>query len=64
MTVPDNELDHANQTNPCQGICVSDGKYCLGCFRTIDERRGWYRYTNDQRNKILAELKKREQELM
>ena len=62
MTETDNDPVQANQTNPCQGICVMDDGYCIGCFRTKDERRNWYNYTNQQRELILKELEQRAQE--
>jgi len=53
--------DHANLTNPCVGICVSneDGT-CIGCFRTADERSNWYIESTEWRETVLADLPKRE----
>lgn len=60
MTDMDN--DHANQTNPCQGICAVDEEgYCVGCFRTSDERSNWYLESAEWREKVLEEVKKREE---
>ena len=33
-----NDIEHANNTNPCQGVCVVDGDFCIACFRTSKER--------------------------
>lgn len=54
-------IDHANNTNPCVGICVSneDGT-CIGCFRTSEERMNWYQETDDWREQVLKELSERE----
>jgi predicted Fe-S protein YdhL (DUF1289 family) len=62
MTETVNDPVHASQTNPCQGICVSEDNYCIGCFRTKEERRNWYSYTNQQREQILNEIEQRAQE--
>lgn len=56
---------HANDTNPCLGICATDtDDYCIGCFRTWDERERWYNETDSWRELVLAELKKREEDLL
>ena len=52
--------EHANNTNPCQGICVEDGGYCIGCLRSIEERSNWYDFTNEEREQILVKLAERE----
>lgn len=52
---------HANTTNPCIGICSNDDKgYCIGCFRSDEERMSWYSETTEWRENVLLELKKRE----
>lgn len=56
--------DHANLTNPCVGICVSDDSgMCIGCYRTQDERNNWYSESTAWREKVLAELPKREEDV-
>lgn len=56
--------DHANLTNPCVGICVSDETgMCIGCFRSDDERANWYLESDKWREKVLAELPKREEDV-
>lgn len=56
--------DHANLTNPCVGICVSneDGT-CIGCYRTQDERSNWYIESTEWRETVLADLPKREEDV-
>lgn len=56
------ELDkHASDTNPCLGICQLDvNGYCIGCYRTDDERKKWYIETVEWRNQTLKELAVRE----
>ena len=60
----ENDPNHANVTNPCIGICVSneDGT-CIGCFRTDEERMNWYTETNAWRDKVLKELPTREDDV-
>jgi hypothetical protein len=54
--------DHANLTNPCIGICVSDEVgTCIGCYRTQDERAKWYHESTEWRIQVLSELPDREE---
>lgn len=56
--------DHANLTNPCVGICVSDEDgNCIGCFRTADERSNWYIESTEWRETVLNELVIREEKM-
>lgn len=56
--------DHANLTNPCVGICVSDDSgMCIGCYRTQDERNNWYSESTAWRETVLADLPKREEDV-
>jgi uncharacterized protein len=43
---------------PCVQVCTVDGQsgLCLGCFRTLGEIGGWSRYSDEERNAIMAEL--------
>lgn len=57
-------IEHANSTNPCQGICVTDDdtNFCIGCLRTQEERDNWYQETNEWREGVLVLLKQREED--
>jgi len=56
--------DHANLTNPCVGICVSDEHgNCIGCYRTQDERNNWYIESTEWRVTVLTELPGREADM-
>ena len=56
--------EHANNTNPCQGICVTDGNgTCIGCQRTDEERNKWYIESVEWRENILAQLSAREEKM-
>lgn len=64
MTDKVNDMEHANSTNPCQGICVQDeNDLCIGCLRTSEEKDKWYSETNEWRDKVLVDLKIREDKL-
>jgi len=63
MTDMDNNIEHANDTNPCQGVCVIDNEFCIACMRTSQERAKWYEFTDAEREAILKEIKTREEGL-
>ena len=54
-----NSMEHANATNPCEGYCQTDEKYCGACFRTEEERSKWYAESNEWRELVLVEIKTR-----
>lgn len=43
---------------PCVKVCVVDGEsgLCLGCYRKLSEVAAWNRFTDAEREAILAEL--------
>ncbi|WP_293902079.1 DUF1289 domain-containing protein [Phenylobacterium sp.] len=43
---------------PCIKVCVVDGEsgLCLGCFRKLGEVAAWSRFTDAERDAILAAL--------
>lgn len=46
--------------SPCISVCKLDKSgVCVGCYRTIDEIRDWYRLDNDGRRLILEQIKNR-----
>ena len=55
-----NDRDHAEYTDPCENLCITDGKYCISCYRTKDEQYRWYDFSNWHRERILVELKERQ----
>ena len=44
--------------SPCIKVCVVDGAsgLCLGCFRTLPEIARWERYSDDERDALIAAL--------
>ncbi len=47
--------------SPCIQVCKIDdaARLCTGCYRTLDEIAGWSSYSDQQRDRILADLPKR-----
>jgi predicted Fe-S protein YdhL (DUF1289 family) len=43
---------------PCVKVCVVDGEsgLCLGCYRELSEVAGWARFSEAEREAIMAEL--------
>ena len=48
--------------SPCVKVCQMDPRHglCLGCRRTLDEIARWGAMSDQERERILAELPKRE----
>jgi hypothetical protein len=46
---------------PCIKVCAIDGEsgLCLGCFRTLPEVAGWSRFSDAERDLVMAELPSR-----
>lgn len=46
---------------PCIKVCVVDGEsgLCLGCFRKLSEVAGWAKLTDEDRERIMADLPSR-----
>jgi predicted Fe-S protein YdhL (DUF1289 family) len=44
--------------SPCNKVCVMDaeGRYCLGCARTLDEIARWGAMSDAERAAVLAAL--------
>ena len=47
--------------SPCTSICRmdTDGVYCVGCFRTLEEIAGWSSFDDTRRRLIWEELRRR-----
>jgi len=44
---------------PCIKVCTIKQNICTGCKRTLKEIAQWSQFTDQQRTKIIAELKQR-----
>jgi predicted Fe-S protein YdhL (DUF1289 family) len=51
-------MSEARVPSPCNKTCTMDaeGRYCIGCHRTLDEIAGWGAMTDEERRAVLAEL--------
>lgn len=52
--------------SPCTKICQIDPetRLCLGCLRSLEEIGGWSSMSDDQRQKIMAALPDRRQQMV
>ena len=50
--------------SPCIRVCVMDGdkRYCLGCWRTLDEITRWGTMSEEEHAQVMASLAKRKQQ--
>ena len=48
-------------STPCINICRMDkqNRFCIGCFRTLDELKRWSGMTEEERLAIMAQLDER-----
>ena len=48
-------------STPCINICRMDeqNRFCIGCFRTLEELKRWSSMSEDQRLEIMAQLEAR-----
>lgn len=54
------QLEFFTIPSPCINVCQSDARgYCLGCFRSRDERFNWLNYSDNQKQLILRLCKQR-----
>ena len=49
--------------SPCIGVCSMDEStgFCHGCYRTIDEIKGWWEMGADGQKKLLVTIEERQQ---
>lgn len=47
--------------SPCIGVCAMNEAtgLCQGCYRTIDEIRGWWDMAPEQKREVLSTLEQR-----
>ena len=50
--------------SPCISVCAMDEDtgFCIGCYRTLEEIRGWWDFENVEKQVILEAVKQREQD--
>ena len=44
--------------SPCNNQCRNDveNEYCISCFRTIKEKKNWWKYSVEEKKEILKDL--------
>lgn len=48
------QLELFSVPNPCKGLCQTNARgYCLGCFRSREERFQWQTFTDPQKRHVL-----------
>ncbi len=46
--------------SPCIHVCTLDeDKICMGCYRSVEEIRGWFRFSDEEKKKVLENSEKR-----
>lgn len=62
--VPDATEVPRTIASPCVGVCQidRDTRFCLGCWRTIEEIAHWSRYGDPQRLEVLERLRERQRD--
>lgn len=53
---------HATVASPCVGVCSIDRetRFCLGCWRSMEEIAHWSRYDDARRLEVLEALRQRQ----
>lgn len=55
-----NQIEFFDIQSPCKRICETDKQgYCLGCYRSRDERFNWLAFTDTQKQEILRLCRQR-----
>ncbi len=46
--------------NPCIHVCTLDeNDICMGCYRTKEEIRQWFRYSDQEKLQVLKNIEER-----
>lgn len=53
----------ATVESPCISVCAmkDDTGFCIGCYRTLEEIRGWWDLDNAAKNKVVEATLERQQ---
>lgn len=56
------EIDEQEVQSPCIGVCSIDeaSGYCAGCYRTVDEIKGWWDMSVQAQSALVTELEQRQ----
>jgi predicted Fe-S protein YdhL (DUF1289 family) len=50
---------NTSNLTPCIRVCKLENDVCIGCKRTTEELSNWFWYSEDQKRKLMEELKHR-----
>jgi len=54
---------NSNIKSPCIHVCVrNDEDICMGCFRTMEEIRFWYKYSDEEKLEVKYKANQRKLE--
>ncbi len=45
--------------SPCIDVCITREGVCIGCYRTLEEMASWASYTEEQKARVLENIKQR-----
>ncbi len=53
-----NSISYKDVLSPCIDQCRNDvdNEYCISCFRTVKEKKNWWKFTKEEKEKIISEL--------
>lgn len=56
------EVEQNEVQSPCIGVCSIDESsgFCYGCYRTVEEIKGWWDMSQPEQKKLVAELVERQ----
>ncbi len=56
------EIAQEEVQSPCVGVCSIDeaSGFCHGCYRTIEEIKGWWNMSQPEQLKLVADLEQRQ----
>jgi predicted Fe-S protein YdhL (DUF1289 family) len=53
-------IDYNDILSPCKNICRMDATntFCIGCFRTFEEKKSWWKFSKEEKLNIIELCKK------
>jgi hypothetical protein len=58
------QIEFFDIPSPCKGVCQTNNRgYCIGCFRSRDERFNWNKFSDGQKKHIIKLCQQREKRI-